>query len=293
MRFHGNPILKPRNSNSWESRYVFNAGAVYLENKVHLLYRAMGDDMVSRIGYASSIDGGHIDERLDEPVFNPANLEERYGCEDPRLTLLDDKCFMTYTAYTEKLLNAYQIGITSIGTEDFAEKRWNWSKRIFPFPSVRDKNAFIFPKRVDEKHLLFHRIDPDICVAYSEDFKNWTNFKAIIQPRLDKWDNFKVGCGGPPIKVDDGWLFIYHGVDFDRIYRLGVILLDERYPEKILYRSENPILEPKEDYEKYGNVSNVVYSCGNVLVDDKVYIYYGAADAAVCLAIYELNEILP
>lgn len=293
MRFDGNPILKPKNSNSWESHFVFNAGALYLNDKVHLFYRAMGDDLISRIGYASSSDGKHIDERLSHPVFQPTTENEKYGCEDSRISLLNEKCFMAYTAYTERSLNAYQIGITNINIKDIEEKQWNWSKRIFPFPGVRDKNAFVFPTKIDDKYLLFHRIDPDICVAYSKDFKQWTDFKAIIQPRLDKWDSFKVGCGGPPIKVDKGWLFIYHGMDFERVYRLGVILLDELNPEKILYRSDKPILEPEEDYEKYGNVSNVVYSCGNVLIDDKLFLYYGAADLALCLATYELNEILP
>jgi predicted GH43/DUF377 family glycosyl hydrolase len=293
MRYHGNPILKPRNSNSWESRFVFNTGTIQFNDKVHLFYRAMGDDQISRIGYASSSDGKTIEERLPNPIFEPATQHEKYGCEDPRITKIEERCFMAYTAYTEKSLNAYQIGLTDIKIEDIEEKRWSWGERTFPFPRLRDKNAFIFPRKIEGKYVLFHRIDPDICVAYSEDFKNWTGIKAIMHPRLDGWDNFKIGCGGPPIETSDGWLFIYHGVDFERVYRLGVVLLDKKNPEKIIYRSDRAILEPQEDYEKYGNVPNVVYSCGNVLIDDEVYIYYGAADNVICLATYELSELLP
>ena len=293
MRFQGNPILQPRNSNPWESRFVFNAGVLRDNDKVHILYRAMGDDEISRIGYASSVDGYHIDERLPDPVFEPSFPYEEYGCEDPRLTLMDERCIMTYTAYTSKRLNAFQIGITDIAIKNLQQKRWNWGERLFPFQGVRDKNATILPQKIDDRYVMFHRIDPDICVAYSKNLENWTDIKAIMRPRWRKWDNFKVGCAGTPIEIDQGWLFIYHGVDFERIYRLGVVILEKEDPEKIVYRSEDPILEPKEDYEKHGNVPNVVYSCGNVLIDDKLFVYYGAADTALCLVTYELNEILP
>lgn len=293
MRFRGNPILEPRNSNPWESRFVFNAGVLRVNEKVHILYRAMGEDMVSRIGYASSFDGYDIEERLSHPVFEPSTTYEKYGCEDPRLTPIGKRCFMAYTAYTDRRMNAFQIGITNISIEDLQGKRWNWRKRLFPFPGVRDKNGAMLPRRIDGKYVLFHRIDPDICVSYSEDFQHWTDMKAIMSPRWGKWDNFKIGCAGPPIEIDEGWLFIYHGVDFERVYRLGVALLEKRNPEKIVYRSEKPILEPVEDYEKYGNVPNVVYSCGNALIDNKLFVYYGGADTALCLATYELNEILP
>jgi len=293
MRFRGNPILKPRNSNSWESRFVFNAGVAYDKERVHILYRAIGEDGLSRIGYASSADGYSIDERLDKPVFEPSNPCENYGCEDPRLTLMDKKCVMAYTANTDRLLGAFQIGITDIALNDLQDKRWNWGKRLFPFPGVRDKSATLLPRRVHGKYVLFHRIDPDICIAYSDDLEHWADIKAIMSPRWEKWDNSKVGCTGPPIDIGEGWLFIYHGVDFERVYRLGVALLEKENPEKVIYRSEEPILEPTEDYEKYGNVPNVVYSCGNVLIDDKLFVYYGGADAVLCLATYELNEILP
>jgi predicted GH43/DUF377 family glycosyl hydrolase len=82
-RFRGNPILAPQPKNAWESRMVFNAAAIYAKGKVHLVYRAMGNDGVSRLGYASSSDGYHIDERLPAPVFEPSTHVEKYGCEDP------------------------------------------------------------------------------------------------------------------------------------------------------------------------------------------------------------------
>jgi predicted GH43/DUF377 family glycosyl hydrolase len=140
---------------------------------------------------------------------------------------------------------------------------------------------------------MFHRIDPDICITYSDDLQSWSDIKAIVGPRLGKWDCLKVGAAGPPIEIDEGWLFIYHGVDFEKVYRLGALLLEKDDPETVLYRSENPILEPAKNYERFGRVPNVVFSCGAVVIDDQLLIYYGGADTVICVATYDVNELLP
>lgn len=111
--------------------------------------------------------------------------------------------------------------------------------------------------------------------------------------RSDSWDCWKVGAAGPPIEISEGWLFIYHGVDFERVYSLGVALLDKDNPEIVLDRPKKPILTPVEDYERFGKVPNVVFSCGNVLIDDQVLVYYGGADSVLCVAAFELSELLP
>src|SRR5208283_691073 len=111
-RFEGNPILKPDSKKRWETKSVFNPAAIYEGGKVHILYRAIGETDVSVLGYASSLDGLHINERLDKPVYVPresfegVNPGHSYasevpniyisggggsgGCEDPRLTKIDD-----------------------------------------------------------------------------------------------------------------------------------------------------------------------------------------------------------
>lgn len=292
VRFKGNPLIKPIVTNAWESRMVFNAAAVYLDKRVHILYRAIGEDGVSRLGYASSSDGYHIDERLPYPVFEPSDVNEKDGCEDPRLTPLDESFIMTYTALRDRVRCAYQIAVTSISMEDFIYKRWNWSDRCFPFPGVRNKDAVIFPRRINGRYVMCHRIDPDVCVAYSDDLQRWYDIKAVIEPRLGKWDSLKVGAAGPPIEVKEGWLFIYHGVDARRIYRLGVAILDKEDPERVIHRSEEPILEPTEDYERFGFVPNVVFSCGAILLDGQLLIYYGGADTVIGVATFDLNEII-
>jgi beta-1,2-mannobiose phosphorylase / 1,2-beta-oligomannan phosphorylase len=112
-------------------------------------------------------------------------------------------------------------------------------------------------------------------------------------PRQKSWDSWKIGTTGPPIELNEGWLFIYHGVDFERVYSLGVALLDRNNPEEVIYRCTEPILKPEKDYEHFGDVPNVVYSCGSVLLDDQVLVYYGGADSVLGIATYDLSELLP
>jgi predicted GH43/DUF377 family glycosyl hydrolase len=287
-RFKGNPILKPIKHHHWESRCVFNPAVIQLGGRVHIFYRAMGEDMVSRLGYASSKDGYHIDERLPHPVFEPTMPNEKYGCEDPRLTVLEGKCIMTYTAYGD----IYQIGITTISFKNMLEKRWEWGERFFPFPNVRNKNAVIFPRRVKNRYVMCHRLDPNIYIAYSDNLQTWNNSKLVMRPRSDLWDCIKIGAAGPPIELDEGWLLIYHGVDAGRTYRLSAAILDKRNPERVIYRSKEPLLEPVEDYERLGLVPNVVFSCGATLLDGQLVIYYGGADTVIGVATFDPNEII-
>jgi predicted GH43/DUF377 family glycosyl hydrolase len=293
-RYKGNPILEPIVENAWESRLVFNAAAIHLKDRVHILYRALGNDAISRIGYASTSDGYRIDYRSSTPVFEPKERTEHTGCEDPRLSLFGDKIVMAYTALSElDHGQLYQIALTSIEVEDFLNHEWKWNTRVLPFRGIRNKDAVLFPRKINGKYVMLHRFDPDVCVAYSSDLETWCNIRSILEPRTKSWDSWKIGAAGTPIEVDEGWLVIYHGVSFEKVYCLGVVLLDKNDPETVLHRSEIPILVPYKDYERFGKVPNVVFSCGNVLFDDKVLVYYGAADSVLCVATYELGELLP
>jgi len=287
-RFEGNPILEPVPTHPWESRYVFNPAMFELDDKIHYIYRAMGDDMVSRLGYASSADGCRIEERLPYPVFEPLNPEEARGVEDPRVTVMGDTCVMTYTAFA----HVPQIGITTIKTGDLLSHRWRWGERTYPFPGVTNKDAALFPRKINGRYVMFHRLDPDMWIAYSHDMRSWIDSRKVIGPRRGRWDGVKVGIAGPPIEVPEGWLQIYHGVDDKRVYRLGALLLDGDDPERILYRSEDPILEPCEAYECRGQVPNVVFSCGAVRRGDRLRLSYGASDTVIAVSDLSVDEIL-
>jgi predicted GH43/DUF377 family glycosyl hydrolase len=139
---------------------------------------------------------------------------------------------------------------------------------------------------------MFHRIDPNIYIAYSKDLRQWYNSKIVLRPRQDMWDSLKIGAAGPPIELDEGWLQIYHGVNHNITYRLGAVILDKEDPEKVLYRSKDPFLEPSEEYECVGFVPNVVFSCGAVYKNDEILVSYGCADTVIGVSTFSMKEII-
>ncbi len=292
-RFSGNPVLQPIGDHPWESRGVFNAGVLYHNGLVHIFYRAVGNDNISRIGYATSKDGYHIDERFPEPIFTPGNEAESNGVEDPRVVKFDDQLLMTYTAVKEYgHRQVHQVSLTALPIEDFVQRRWSWGPRRLPFPGIRNKDAVIFPKKANGRYVMLHRIEPDLCIAYSVDLVNWCNVRCIMKPSIVGWDDLKIGAAGTPFELNEGWLMLYHGVNMDRVYHLGVILLDKNNPEQILYRSKEPILSPQADYERFGKVPNVVFSCGDAVVDNRLFVYYGGADSSLNVATMDFDRLL-
>jgi len=308
IRINKNPIITPNPKNEWESKATFNPGAIYLDNKVHIIYRAMSNDNTSVFGYAISEDGININYRSPEPIYVPREEFEmkkvpnaNSGCEDPRLTLIDDRIYMCYTAYDG--LNPPRVALTSISLDDFLNQNWKWKKPVLISPpGVDDKDACIFPEKVldpgtDEmRYLIIHRIGNDISsdLVKSLDFdgKTWLREYRWFLPRVGYWDEVKIGLASPPIKTKKGWILFYHGIDRNRVYRVGAILLDLQNPLKPLRRSYEPLLEPLEEYEKVGIVPNVVFPCGAVVIKDKVFLYYGGADKVVCVATMNVNDLL-
>ena len=306
-RFDGNPILESIKEHPWESKYVFNAGAIRLKNKVYIIYRAVGEDMTSRLGLAVSSDGFRIDERWETPIFEPGEEWERKGCEDPRLALLNGRIYMLYTAYSSI---AAQIAMASIDVADFLSYRWQkWQRHGLLFPGLSDKDAILFPQKFDGRYAIYHRIYPSVWVSFSENLDSpWSleDHRILIGPRTGMvWDGVKVGAGAQPIKTKYGWLLIYHGMDYADAYRLGVLIVDLNDPGKILYRSPNYILEPRESYETgeedISQVPNVVFTCGAVPIadkdvladDDEIIVYYGAADTVIAAATAKVSELIP
>lgn len=303
------PILEPIEAHPWESRYVLNAAAVRIGGAIHILYRAFGDDKVSRIGLAWTRDGVYVDGRLDEPIFAPEASSEAAGCEDPRITVIGDRLYMLYTAYDGMLP---QIAMASISKEDFVGRRFSrWKRHGLGFPGVPNKDAVLYPEKFGGKFAVYHRIDPAMWVSFSDSLDcPWprTGHKIVVGPRSGMmWDGIKIGAGAQPIRTTKGWLNIYHGVDYERVYRLGVMLMDPEDPSKVLYQSPNPILEPEVDFEIGRSdggdfwVPRVVFTCGAVIgreteiaeMDDEVYVYYGAADTAIGVAKARIGDLLP
>jgi len=302
-RFEDNPIISPIPEHAWEARSTFNPAAIYENGKVHLLYRAMSQDNTSVIGYASSTDGFHIDERIIHPIYTPRENFERKmisggnsGCEDPRLTKIDDKIYMCYTAYNGS--DPPRVALTSIALSDFLNKHWNWEKPIIISPSnIDDKDACIFPKKINDKYVFFHRIGNDIWIDFIDDLNfsggRYLDGEILFKVRPDKWDNKKIGISAPPIETQKGWLLTYHGITGPGIvYKVGVALLDLNDPRKVLKRLDYPVLEPEMTYEKEGEVKNVVFPSGAVVKDGQLLVYYGGADRVVGVASMSLERLL-
>ncbi|MFH0890966.1 MAG: glycosidase [Candidatus Liptonbacteria bacterium] len=314
-RSERNPIIQPAPGNSWESKAAFNAGAFEKDGKVHLLYRAIGNDDVSVLGYARSDDGIHISERLPEPAFVHRKTTNRSepayklpytsgggwngGCEDPRLTCIDGKVYLLFTDFDG--WGSLRIALSSIDKNDFMNKNWDWEKPVpISPPGEVHKNWVLFPEKINGKFAILHSFYPHILIDYFDSLSQLDGTKFIKSDNsrpVDKtrsWDSWFRGVGPPPIKTDAGWLILYHAMDHrqpDR-YRLGALVLDLKDPTKILYRSKNPILEPEEYYENQGYKWGVVYSCGAVVIDGTLFVYYGGADKVTCVASADLNEFL-
>lgn len=315
-KHHQNPIIAPDPKHKWESRATFNSAALYEDGKVHFVYRALGDSDLSVLGYATSKDGLTIDERSEEPIYIPrepfetpgGNIFNTFadhfasgggygGIEDPRITKIDDTVYMTYVAFDGA--NPPRVALTSIPIKDFLEKNWDqWKKpKLISAPGMVNKNAVIFPKKINGKYIVFHRIYPNILVDAVDDLNfndSYLKGQYFIPPRKGQWDSKKIGAGAPPIETKDGWLFIYQSVghqDPSR-YKIGAMLLDKDDPTKVLYRANNPIISPEEHYENAGFKAGVVYPCGAVVKDNKLLVYYGGADTVVCAAEENLDIFL-
>jgi beta-1,2-mannobiose phosphorylase / 1,2-beta-oligomannan phosphorylase len=296
-----NPILTPRGG-GFESKNVLNPAVIDIDGTIYILYRAMDGANTSTIGLATTKDGITIDERLGEPVYVPRaefELKKSHptgnsGCEDPRIVRIGDTLYMTYTAYDG--VHVPSGALTSIHVDDFKARKWDkWAEPFILTPNnVDDKDLALLPEKINGSYLLYHRVSGQICADILPDIttgKRASRCIEIIGPRFGMWDGSKVGSAGPPIKVGDKWLMIYHGVSRHSTYRLGAMLLDKD-ATTVLSRTADSVFEPREVYEREGEISNVVFSCGAVVRGDTMYLYYGAADKVIGVATGSLSHIL-
>ena len=309
-----NPILKPI-KNKWENLKVYNPGAIYYQNKYHLFYRAVGKSGISSIGYAVSPDGEKFTRSKSPLLKSKLNIESR-GLEDPRISRVGNKFFLTYAAYDGAtarlcLMTSSNLKIWKRHNEIFP----NWdSERAGEFflpwdPAQANHEAkhhwlkagALFSERLNGKYWLFFG-DRFVWCATSRAGKKWVpEYKPFIMPRRGCFDSVHVEMGPPPIRTRQGWLVLYHGVDESVTYRLGYLLLDLHNPLKILKRSKLPIFEPKENYELNGQIDitqnkeylpQVIFFNGAILKKDILRVYYGAGDSIICTAIANIKDIL-
>jgi len=293
-RAEQNPLLTPRDL-PFPAAAVLNPGATVQDGNVVLLLRVENQAGLSNIYVARSPDGVGDWEIAPEPILRHGGKQWRYeqwGCEDARVSYLplEKRWYITYTAYSPMgaavaLARSYDL-VTA--------------QRVGLIFSPNNKDAVLFPQRFDDRWAVLHRPDAGgkehIWSAYSPDLVHWGEPHCVLpEAGGPAWDGVKVGAGPPPILTDHGWLLIYHGVKAyggHLVYRTGLALLERDRPHKPIARCPEWVFQAEESYELSGMTPNVVFPTGALLRGDEIWMYYGAADTCVCLAIARLKDLL-
>ncbi len=313
-RYEGNPIIEPRGGD-WEQIATFNCAALHRDGLIHVLYRAVGDYVryAAHLGYAVFDENLNLLERPEEPIFGPDLKLWEISIEDPRLTEVEGEVYLTYVITpTPSPPGAVRrrLGIPKPQTagprtalarvRDF--KEFERLGVITPY-DADERDVVLFPERIQGRYAALHRpsnwIGPDypveqpsIWFAFLDGLPGRMYDHKVVMGAEQPWEGKKIGAGPPPIKTEEGWLLIYHGVDPNHVYRAGAALLDLEEPWRVISRTSEPILEPEAPYEVEGDVPNVVFPEGAVVIDDELLVFYGAADKVCCVARARLSELL-
>lgn len=297
QRASSNPVLLPDPFSTWESYNVFNPSVVHHNGLFHMHYRAQGLDWISRIGYAVSADGIQWN-RLREPVVIPQDGSDARGIEDPRVTYLDGRFYMCYTAYSSQVAEGIKPTHLGGGVTPMiavSDNLITWERVSSIVRGEDNKDHVLFPRRIHGRYVALHRRPPLVWLAESEDLIHWPeeHMRSIFGPRPENtWEEKRVGANGVPIETEHGWLMLYHGYNNQHVYHLGVCLLDLDDPACVIRRPNASIFEPRELWELRGDVPNVVFSCANPVVDGTVYVFYGGADHVIGLATCALSDLI-
>ncbi len=241
---------------------------------------------VSHLRLAWSDDG--INFTIDkQPAIWPSGEYEIYGVEDPRVTKIGKRFYITYSAVSDA-----EVAVAMSYTEDW-QRFTRCGLVLHPF----NKDVCLFPNKSRGKYYMLHRPSGVlwkrnwIWLSCSDDLMYWGKPVCLAKTRADKFDSARIGAGAPPIVTEDGFLEIYHGADNNHRYCLGAMILDRNNPSKILYRSDKPIMQPIASYERKGFFGNVVFTDGAIVRDEEIWIYYGASDTMTCLATMPISAI--
>jgi len=293
-RYQGNPIITP---DDWPYpvNAVFNPAAIKLNAETLLLIRAEDMRGFSHLTVARSSDGFTNWQIDPAPTMEAdhSSREEKWGLEDPRIIWLEEQnqFAITYTSFSEGG-PVVSLAIT---------KNFKTFARLGALLPPEDKDACLFPRRFRGRFALIHRPivrgQAHIWISFSPDLKHWGDHRTLIRTRDAYWDCHRVGLACQPIETTKGWLIFYHGVrstTAGAIYRVGMALLDLDEPWKVLRRSDEWILGPREFYERVGDVGDVVFPSGATIHKEtnQLNLYYGAADCTVAVATADLSEVI-
>ena len=270
---------------------IHNAGVVYFQGEVLLLVT---------IEYLTGHRGIHLARPISDGCYKVQSkpflkqsghvkclCHESKGVLDGRVTFIDDVYYIMYNTFGD-----YGYRLALARTEDFEKV-----ERMGFISEPDTKAGVLFPAKIKGRYSRLERPnDGSIWVTYSDDLKHWGGSELVISPRGGFWDESRIGAGATPIEIEHGWLVLYYGVKetlAGPIYRIGAVILDKKEPTKIVGRTNIPILSPRMNYERIGDVPNLVFPSG-ALVDEhgNLKIFYGAANSCVCVGTTTIEEIV-
>ncbi len=294
VRYDKNPVLTA-DMLPYKAYYVLNPGAVKFGYEYIMLVDVFHPEGGIIFHIARSRNG--YDFKFDPaPVEWPKAYDwwEENGVYDPRITQIGNEFFIMYGSHNNKL--GTRLGI--VKTTDF--KRF---ERVSICSEINNRNGVLFPEKVNGRYCRLERpfgggeTSPcDMWMSFSQDMIYWGEQRPVMTARPCHWDHLKLGGGAPLIKIDQGWLCIYHGVSPScdgSLYSLFAAILDYKDPWKVIARSKAPVMFPETHYEREGRVANVVFTCNAIVEpDETVKIYYGAADTCIGLAEAKLSDLI-
>jgi len=288
-RYNKNPILTKEDV-PFKVNSIFNPGAVKYDGKYLLFCRVEMPIGRSSLVIAESEDGYNF-KVASKHVLTPEDHKDFYdyvkwGIEDTRITQIENKFYLTYTGYSK-----FQPLVMLSETSNFVDFKIHG-----PISEPSNKDCAIFPEKINGYYWKVDRPSAekrrDIWISRSPDIIHWGGHKVLLEPEPGTWETDRIGSSSNPIKTREGWLMLYHGVR-SSIYKLGVVLLDLEKPWLVIGKSKGPIISPDYDYERIGDVNNVIFSNGWILEDNgDVKIYYSGADLNICLAETNIEYLL-
>jgi len=318
-------VLLTKSAAVFENEGVLNPAVIMDNGMIHMFYRAVSTGNHSTIGYCKLSGPMTIVDRFDFPIIAPQYEYESHGVEDPRIVKIEDAFYLTYTAYdgysalgalavSQDLKEFSKMGliVPQVNYKDFKKlvlQSGSISKKYFRFDQssliIWDKNVIFFPRKINKKFVFLHRIRPGIQIVSINSLEDlnatfWNNYflnfvdNIVLDPQCEHETSY-IGGGCPPIETAEGWLLIYHSVRDTIegfIYSASAALLDLENPQYEIARLPYPLFEPEEDWEKSGEVNNVCYPTGTVVIENRLYIYYGAADEKIACASINLSELI-